>query len=165
MAQPVGTLTIEDYDGERSKTGVNLGPLTAVNFDAKLAAMDDYKNAVAGIILGEIRKTVISDQFTESAAAVASNVAQRESKWLCTAIDNTPYFDVGNTIVNPGYGNLFQVEIPTADVTQLTNNSPLLDLTAGNGLAFKTAFEAVANSPTGGNDVILLKVEHVGRNL
>ena len=58
MPANVASFTVEDYDRETSTVTVSIGPLTAVNFDAKRAALDDLKAAIADIIGGEIRKTI-----------------------------------------------------------------------------------------------------------
>lgn len=165
MPQNTASFTIEDYDFEKSRTGVNIGPLTVTNFTAKRAAIDDYKAALPGIILGEIRQSNINETFAESSDAVTDTAAQRESKWLVTLRDVTQFFDVGNTISNPGFGDLFQIEVPTANVGLLAGNSDMLDLTLTDVAAYVTALEAVANSPTGGNECEVVKIQHVGRNL
>jgi hypothetical protein len=165
MPQNQATFSIEDYSREKSRTSVNIGPLTAANFTAKRDAIDDLKAALPGIILGELRATSITESFAESSAAVTDVNAQRERKWLVTVRDVTQFFDVANTINNPGFGELFQVEIPTADLSLIDGNSDELDLTAPAVAAFVTAFEAVANSPTGGNECDVVAIRHVGRNL
>lgn len=165
MPQNTATITFEDYDRETSRMSVNIGPLTAANFTAKRDAIDDLKNALPAITLGEIRRTTINEVFTESTEAITNQQAQRETKWLVTLRDVTQFFDVGNTISNPGFGNLFQIEIPTADLGLLANNTDELSLTATGVPAFVAALEAVANSPTGGNEVQVVSIRHVGRNL
>lgn len=165
MPQNQATFTIEDYDRESSRTAINIGPLTAANFTAKRDAIDDYKAALPGIIMGEVRTTSITEKFSESAAAVTDQQAQRETKWLVTARDVTQFFDVGNTINNPGFGDLFQVEVPTADLELLSGNDDDLDLTLTAVAAYITAFEAIAHSPTGGNETAVVSIRHVGRSL
>lgn len=165
MPQNTASFTIEDYDFEKSKTGVNIGPLTVTNFTAKRAAIDDLKAAIPGIILGEIRQTNINETFAESSDPVTDTSAQREAKWLVTLRDVTQFFDVGNTINNPGFGDLFSVEVPTADLSLLDNNTDMLDLSVTAVAAYVTALEAVANSPTGGNECEVVSIRHVGRNL
>jgi hypothetical protein len=165
MPQNTASFTIEDYDFEKSKTGVNIGPLTVTNFTAKRAAIDDYKAAIPGIILGEIRQSNINETFAESSTPVTDTSAQREAKWLVTLRDVTQFFDVGNTINNPGFGDLFSVEVPTADLSLLADNADTLVLTDTAVAAFITALEAVANSPTGGNECEVVSIRHVGRNL
>lgn len=165
MPANTATITFEDYNREKSSTAVSVGPLTAANYTAKHAAIAAYEAALEGITLGEQRRTTISEVFAGSVDPVTDTNAQRETKWLVTARDITEFFDVGNTISNPGFGNLFQVEIPTADLSLLENNSDELALDGTEAAAFVTAFEAVANSPTGGNEVQVVSIRHVGRNI
>ena len=169
MPQNKANFTIEDYDTESSRTGVNIGPLTAANFTAKRAAIDDLKAALkAGtqpVVLGEIRTTTISEVFSESAANVTNVYAQRETKWLVTMRDNTQFFDVGNTINNPGFGDTFKIEVPTANPNLLLTGSDLIDETNTDVAAWITALEAIANSPTGGNECLFVSAQLVGRNL
>lgn len=159
------SITLEDYDGEKSRMNLNPGPLTSVNYDAKRAALDTLKDSLAAITRGEVRATNFSIVTAESTAAVADQFAQREAKWLVTYRDVTQFLDVGNTIENVGFGNLYSIEIPTADVSLLDNNSDFLDLTLGAVVTFIAAFEAVQNSPTGGNEIEVVSIRHVGRSL
>ena len=159
------TFTIQDFDSEKSTMSINIGPLTAANFTAKRDAIDDLKAATADIIAGEIRNTSITESFAESVDAVTNVNAQRESKWLAVLRDVTQFFDVGNTINNVGFGHLFSVEIPTALLSLLAGNSGILSLAAPAVAAFVTAIEAIANSPTGGNEVEVVEIRHVGRNI
>jgi len=169
MPQNTATFTIEDYDTESSRTGVNIGPLTAVNFTAKRAAIDALKTAMTDgaqpLILGELRKTTISESFSESADNVTLVFAQRESKWLVTLRDNTQFLDVANTINNVGFGDTFKIEIPTANANLLQPGSDLLDTGVANIITWIAALEAVANSPTGGNECLFVQAQYVGRNL
>lgn len=166
MPQNTATFSIEDYNEETSRTSVNIGPLTLANFEAKRDAIDDLKNAIPALILGEIRTTNINEIFAESTANITNKNAQRESKWLVSLRDVTQFFDVGNTINNPGFGNKFNIEIPTADLALLPAiSTDELDLTTGAVATFVTALEAVANSPTGGNECEVISIRHVGRNL
>lgn len=165
MPQNTASITFEDYDAEKATMSVNIGPLTALNFTAKRDAVDDLEAALAGITLGQMRKTSINEVFAGSVAAVTDQQAQRESKWLVTYRDETDFLDVANTIANVGYGNLYSVEVPTAKLSLLANNSDSLILDDGGVVeAFVTAFEAVQNSPTGGNTVKVISIRHVGRS-
>lgn len=165
MAQNKATFTVQDFDGESSTMSLNIGPLTAANFTAKRDAVDDLKVAMDPLVAGEIRKTSLTEQFSESAAAVTDPAAQREAKWLVVLRDVTQFLDVGNTINNVGFGSLFNIEVPTALLSLLTGNSSILDLAVPAVAAFVTALEAVANSPTGGNQVDVVEIRNVGRNI
>lgn len=164
MAQNQATFTIQDYDNESTTLSLNIGPLTAANFLAKRAGVDAVKTALSSIILGEIRKTSITEQFAESSNNVSDRHAQRETKCLVTYRDTTQFFDVANAINNVGFGNLYTVEIGTIDLNLLpTTSTDKFDLTSPAIAAFVTAFEAAQNSPTGGNEVEVVEMRHVGR--
>lgn len=165
MAQNQASFTLEDYDKEKSTMGLNIGPITALNFTAKRDALDDLKAAIGPLVLGEIRRTSITENFAESADLVTDQQAQRETKWKITYRDVTQFLDVANTINNVGFGNVYDTELPTAKLALLSGNVDTLDLTDTDVAAFVTAFEAVQNSPTGGNEVEVIEIKHVGRNL
>ena len=165
MPMNTATFSVEDFDGEKSKTSVNVGPLTAANFTAKRAAINTLEGEIQGIISGRIRTTSINESFSVDTDPITEQWAQRESKWLVTYRDVTQFLDVGNTINNVGFGNVYQVEIPTAKLILLPANTDLIDLTVAPWPDFVTAFEAVQNSPTGGNEVEVVSVRHVGRAL
>lgn len=164
MPQNQASFTIEDYDGEKSTMSLNIGPITAANFTARRNALDELKAATQDIIAGELRKTSITEQFAESSDAVTDQTAQRESKWLVTYRDVTQFLDVANTINNVGFGNLYSVEVPAALLSLLAGNSDLLVLTDEPMATWVTKFEAVQNSPTGGNEIQVVSIRHVGRN-
>lgn len=164
MVVNTATLTIEDYSHEKSGMSINIGPLTAANFTAVRDAIDDLKAVMPNLILGEIRKTNINEVFVESVAAVADVNAQRERKWLVTYRDETQFLDVANTINNTGFGQIYNVEVPTADLALLDDESDELDLSIAGVAAWITAFEAVQNSPTGGDVINVISIKHVGRS-
>jgi hypothetical protein len=165
MAQNSVVFSIDDYNKENSKTSLNIGPITVLNFAAVRSAINNYKAALGDMIIGQIRKTTISEQFAESAAAVTDQNAQRERKWIVNYRDVTQFFDGANTINNVGFGNVYSVEVPTAKASLLANNSEVLDLTDTDVAAYVTAFEAIQNSPTGGNETEVIEIKLVGRNL
>lgn len=165
MPQNTASITIEDYDGETSTTSVNVGPLTALNFTAKRAAIDAYRAAIVDLVLGAVRKTNLTEVFTESTEPVTNPQAQREAKWEVTIRDVTEFFDVADTISNVGFGETWTITIPTADLSLLEANQAELDLSGTEAAAYVTAAEAVMNSPWGGNEVQIVKIRHVGRNL
>lgn len=151
------SVTFEDYGStpERSTFQFYHVQLTAANFDTTAGAaglIDDLLTATYALVLGSAYKRVINAEETLLGSAAASDpAAQRENKWLCTYQDDVS-------------GRKYQVEIPCADLDQLSADGKTLDLTAGTGLAFKTAFDAVVYSPYA-NASTLLEVRFVGRNL
>lgn len=127
--------------------------LTAANYTAKKALIDALITAMEGITIGNPAKSeVVIDRQVISTSPAATAQAQRENKFLMRYHGNT-------------LGQKFQASIPTADLDQLMTNSEFVDLTAGNGLALKTAFEAIVVSPNdGGEGTVLDSVQFVGRN-
>lgn len=132
---------------------VAITTLTPANVAAQETLAGNLATAIAAISLGNVIQrdlTYWRQQFEKVPAA--SNLAQRENKWLCRYHDATTF-------------EKFRVSIPCAKLSLLTGNSEFLDLTAGDGLAFKTAFEAfVKSAQTASNAVILDSVQFVGRN-
>lgn len=115
--------------------------------------------AVDGIALGKLQgASLVTETPKDSAqAGLAPGNATRNNKWLCTYQDNTD-------------ASIHRLEVPTADLSLQAVPGNTLDLSAGAGLAFKTAFEAAVMSPAtpgqgGGNAVTLLSVEYVGRSM
>jgi hypothetical protein len=150
------TFTLEDFGDEPERSSVQIYhvQLTAANFDATAGGaglINDFQTALAGITIGSMFKRVINAEDTLLGSAAATNAfAQRETKWLCTYTDDST-------------GRRYQVEIPCADL-DLATDGKNLDLTAGAGAAFKTAWDDLVHSPYG-NESTLQSVRHVGRNL
>lgn len=144
--KPNGSPEITSYS-------VPITTLTAGNVVAKEILVANLLAAVDAIILGQDQKTeIVFDRGIVSYSPAASQLAQRENKWLCRYHGTTLH-------------QKFQVSIGTADLTQLPNHSEFLDLTGGVGAALKTAFEAIVVSPDdAGEAVILDTVQFVGRN-
>lgn len=159
------SIIIGEYDPkENSSMQLNVGPVTSVNYDARRDAIDDLKAVMGNIILGAVRFTNLTIRTTESVAEVTDKNAQRERKWLVTYRDNTEFLDVGDTIENTGFGKLYNTEVPTAKLSLLDQKSDELDLAATGVAAWITAFEAAQQSPTGGNEIEVISIKHVGRS-
>lgn len=142
-------VTLSTYDRLGKQTSMTMaapdGDIT-VNVEALVAA-------VQAVILGsDIKAVQAVETEIEAGSAVAptDDLANRGMKWLLRFQDSTT-------------GRLYNHEIGTADFTALpTPNTDYLDLSAGVGLALKTAIEAVWRSP-GGNAGVLLSVQQVTR--
>lgn len=156
MPQPHYSLSIRDWDNKVGDVQVNTGIVTALTLPGLLTQIGALRSAIDGIVIGELaneNQTVFDTILSQDAPDDQS--AQRGNKWLVSYHDNTAYFDAPvNAIPNEAYLRKFRVMIPTADNSLLDDHSTFLDLTAGPGLAFKTAFEAIAKSPAGGSVVI-----------
>ncbi len=142
-----------DYSLEATKTGVVMLDMTALNFDAQVTALGAAQTGIQGVTLiafdGAIYPAVDTPRETVPPASAA---AQREIKWLCRLTD----------AIDP-MGN-WSFEIGGADTSLLVLNSDIMDLTAGAGLALKTAIEANTVSRLG-NAVVLAEAKLVGRNI
>lgn len=138
---------------ESTNWRVPIATLTAGNVVAKSALVDALIAAVTALILGNIGSNeIVFDRDITSVAPAASQLAQRENKMLLR-------FSDGATLQK------FTVSIGTFDLTALPLHSEFLDLTAGEGLALKTAFDAIVVNPTvAANPVTLNSVQFVGRN-
>lgn len=150
-------LSVRDNSREISRTDVNIDDITVGNIGDILTAVGVFRAAVDGITLGVMAKeALVMDETNLSAAAPASPLAQRGVKWKVQYSDNTEFFDPPvNAIPNAGYQQIFTNSIPTADLSLLDDGEEELDLTAGPGLAFKTAWDAFVKSPYGGDSVLL----------
>jgi hypothetical protein len=168
MAGESYTITIKDFSKELSTTSVNVGAVTAASLPGLLSDIDDYKNAVDGLVVGVLRSDELRAFKTSiSTANPASAQAQRERKFMVTYADNLPFFDDPvNAIPNAGFGKIFNFEIPTADFSLadlFPTNTDEVDLAQTEIAAFVTAFETMARSPYGGT-VEVLAITGVGRN-
>lgn len=166
MPLPSWNVTIVDYNGETSSTGVNLGSVTAVSLPGLLTNIATLRTAISGLIVGNQRSDKLTAYNTTlNPALPTSTDAQVERKWRVVYTDTQAFFDAPvNAIPNAGFGKLFEIEIATADSTLLDNNSEFLDIdSAGPGLDFANAFEAIARSSYGGTATVQY-IELVGRS-
>jgi len=137
---------------ESASFRVPVSTLTAANLVAQQTLMDALAVAVAGISNGVVRHTRILLQETEGSSNRApSTYDQRENKYLVRYHDTAT---AQNAIVS----------IPVADLSILPDGSEFLDLTAGAGLAFVDAFEAVVRSPFDASHAVTVdSIQFVGR--
>ncbi len=156
MPQPAYALSLRDWDKKIGTVEVNTGLVTALTLPALLTQIGALRTAIDNITIGVVanEKQEVFNTILSQALPTDPN-AQRGNKWLVSYHDNTQFFDAPvNAIPNDAYLRKFRVMIPTADNSLLADNETLLDLTVNPGLAFKTAFEAMAKSPAGGSVVI-----------
>ena len=166
MPMPSWGVTIVDYNGETSTTGVNIGNVTAVSLPGLLTDIATLRTAISGLIVGNQRSDRLTAYNTTlNPALPTSTDAQVERKWRVVYTDTQAFFDDPvNAIPNAGFGKLFDIEIATADSTLLDNNSEFLDIDSpGAGADFVDAFETIARSPYGGT-VTVQYIELVGRS-
>lgn len=160
--------TLIDYSREKASFSIATGEVTAVSLPGLLTEVGALRTAVDGITLGNISDESLSVFNTNlSNTPAASRWAQVENSWLVTYEDSLAFFDDPvNAIPNEGYGRLFTVTIPTADVdvaTRLQVNSDHANLAEAGMAAFVTQFETTARSPYGGT-VNVVDIMYVGRN-
>jgi hypothetical protein len=138
---------------ERTTFEIAVTTLTPANAAAQSTLMGNLSTAVAGLVIGRfLQNQVVYARVLTGTTPADSPLAQRENKWLCRYHDSVNF-------------KKFSISIGTADLTLLADNSELLDLTTDPGLAFKTAFEAVAVSPDESTHTVVLdSVQFVGRN-
>lgn len=151
MASKAG-FTVLDYGGEYS--GVYLrGPVvSAANFDATEALRAALETALDGIVIGTVATRKLQTLDVTISTTKPGNVyAQRETKWLVRYSDNVT-------------GSVHTAEVPCADLSLLVSGGEVMDIAAGAGLAFVTAFEDWVLSPAG-NAVTVSEIVHVGRNI
>jgi len=143
---------IRDNSREVGKVEVHTGPVTALTLPALLTQIGTLRTAIDGLSIGTMASEALAVFKTKiTSAAPATTLAQRGKKWTVGYSDITADWDGGIGVqVNYGYGKIFTFTIPCCDLTLLVSGEEGLDLTSGPGLAFKTAFEAIAKSPYGG---------------
>lgn len=165
------TIKMLDHEGERSNVLAWVQDLGDANYSSVTQDVDEIKDAILAITLGNVESADINKSFPESSGFPSTNpLAQREAKWEVTYQDVLQFLDVANTIANAGYLKYFTMEIPTADLSLLPAGSEELDLSAGAGAAFKAAMEPNMRSPYNhssahaGPYVTITKVRHIGKN-
>jgi hypothetical protein len=162
------TFSLLDYSREKSSFSITTGDVTAVSLPGLLSEVGALRTAIEGITLGTVSDEALRAFNTNLSNTPPTNpLAQVESAWLVTYEDATPFFDDPiNAIPNEGYGRLFTLTIPTADIAaagRLAPNSDEAVLTEPGMAAFVSALETTARSPYGGN-IRVVSIRHVGRN-
>jgi len=165
-ARSIGTLSYGDYSREKA----------TVSFQLSTPADNDYTNPIAAVVAlqagidavsrGVCRQTQISRINPINANWPSDEEAQREDKWLVTYRDTLEYLDAPtNTIPNPGFGKVFNWEIPCADrdAVVMTPGTDTVDFTQAPMSTLITALQSYAHSPYGGS-VSVQEVVFVGRN-
>jgi len=142
-------LTFSSIDRMSNPTSTRMGAIAAVS-DPQIQAIADALDAV---ILGSLVKAVKAEETVVdigSSAPPSDDDANRGNKWLFRIQDSVK-------------GKIFTHELGTADNTQLPDPATdFLDLTAGTGLALKTAIDAAYESPLE-NTGVLISVQQVSR--
>lgn len=130
-------LGLLDNSRETGRTEFNIGDLTAVSLPGALTGMGDLTTAIMAIVMGNKISSGWGDNDTFVVSPPTSKLAQRGIKWTLQGRDTV----TGVPVIN---------HIPTANISLLpAGDTEDLDLTAGVGLALKTAYDALVKSPAG----------------
>lgn len=135
MATSRVNLTYLDFLGKTAQVGFHVTQLVAGNFTAEMGLIDDLVSAIDGVSLLNLQKDqrlASEDKFAVSNPS--DTAALKGLRWLVRMVDSN--------------GNAVTVQIPGADNT-LMGTGGFLDITAGVGLALKSAIEAVVKSNDG----------------
>lgn len=154
-----------DNSREVSSFSVITGEVTAVSLPGLLSDIADFRAAVGNITLGvQTQDALRAYADSHGNTPPANELADVETAWLVTYEDTLEFFDDPvNAIPNEGFGKLFTLTVPTADVVgKLQANSDKANLAQADIAAFVTAFEAMARSPYGGT-VNVIEMTRVGR--
>lgn len=149
MAQGIHVFTYTDYGGEKSAVRIRGVELTSANYDAQIAASVALQDTIAALVIGLKGQVQYSNLFEISGAKATDPYAQRESKWLVRYHDNVT-------------GDKQTLEIPTAKLALLGQDTEFLDLSGTEAANFKTAFEGFAKSKNG-NAVTIDQILFVAR--
>lgn len=143
----------QNGEPETATWAVPIITLTAANLVATNTLITNLQSAINGIILGTDTKIeTVSHRQLNTPGPASDPLCQRENKYLIRYHDSTT-------------GQKFRVSIPTADLSKLMTNSEFVDVTATEGLAVKTAFEALVVSPNNSSNTVTLdSIQFVGRN-
>ncbi len=144
----MATLTVSMIDEQANPTSTRLNVADAITdpqAQAVVDAMDDLSLGSAG------RAVVTVPNVVDAGSSVIPTdpMSRVGNKWLYRLQDSTT-------------GKIYTNEIGCANNDDLPTGNDFLDLTAGDGLALKTAIDAVWESPVG-NAGVLLSVQQVNR--
>lgn len=165
-----GSISIKDYDGNLGVVGFHTAEITAGTFAAMTTAIEELETAIEAVTLGLVIQNELSSvrRKANSSATSGDPLAQRGNKWMVTYMDNTAEISVG--IPNQGFLKLFQLEIPTADLSLRVDNendvydaalTPESDSAAIITLA--NELNQIMRSPYGGV-ALVLRIEAVTRS-
>lgn len=147
-------LTIKglDHSGEGTTVSVNLGTVSAANFDARVTSALGVQDAIQAISLIDFEGyDLIGSQVAREATKSAAQGAQREIKWSVKCVDAS--------------NNVFRFEIGGADMSLLDATGAYLDTSGGAGATFVSTVEGNVVSPYDGSAVTVEEVKLVGRNV
>lgn len=172
-----GFVTTSDYSGETSTVSFWVQDVGASNYASVTQDIDEVKDAIIAFSLAQVKQAGMTKNFPEASSPPTDPNAQRERKALVIYEDTTAYIDdPTNTVANPGFGKLFQLEIPAPRVLEddgttscLVAGTDLYDLSspavsaliAGLEPNIRSPYNHTSTAPT----VAIRKIVHVGRNV
>lgn len=172
-----GFVTTEDFSGEVSTISFWVQDVGASNYASVTQDIDEVKDAIDAFSLARIKQAGLTKTFPENQASATDPNAQRERKALVIYEDITPYIDAPtNTVANPGFGKLFQLEIPAPRMYEDDGNTPIMvigtdlydlssvavgELVAGLEPNIRSPYNHTSTQPA----VAIRKIVHVGRNV
>lgn len=144
-------LEFKDYAGKVGKSTIHTGPINALTLTEVEGQAAAYLAAVEAVIRGHIRQeTLAAFRNTVADSKPSNQLARNVLRWEIKSIDTTQYMDSPlDAILNPYYGVVLTDTIRTANPALTIAGSNQVDLTVDPWPAFKTAFEALAVSPSG----------------
>lgn len=148
---------LRDFSREVGHMSINTVDIAAGNLAAQLAALTTLETAVTNITRGVISDTAIKVLTPGTSILPTDEEAQIEKTWLILYTDIDVYANPPtDTVPNPGFGKVFQVNWPTALYTGfLLPDSDFADLANADISAFVAAFEALVVSPYNGEIQVL----------
>jgi len=149
----LAVIGMRDFSREVGRSGINIVDITAANLAAQQALLTTLGAEVIDITRGVLAEVNIQVITPGTSILPVLEEAQIEKTWLILFSDTQQFLDPGpDTVPNPGFGKVFQVNWPTAIYTDhLLPNSDFADLAEADIAAFVTAFEALVVSPYGGS--------------
>lgn len=144
-----------DYSESKSSFSVYNGAITALSLPGFLTQLGALRTALAGIVIGTIRRERwVGDETILSNVPPSNPNAQRELKWMI-------HFE---TVA--GDEEYAEATIAAPDTTLLQANSDEIDYVNADVAAFITAFEAIARVHDNDVDaVVVTRMFLVGRKL
>lgn len=135
MATGKASLTMVDKQGKSANVGFYTAEFTAVTFTAINGLIDDAVAAIQAVsVLNTTKDERLSSVAKFGVGLPTGDFAVKGLRWLVRGLDSN--------------GNPVTMQIPGANLA-LSANGRDLDLTAGQGLALKTALNAVWKSNDG----------------
>jgi len=151
-------LSYRDYDGEKTTVTFQGSDLTAANIDAEYASAISLQTAFEAVSLGKLQKrTHVAKVSPQGYGHATDEHAQRETKALVTYYDDVTF-------------KVLTQELPCVDLSLQNPDYPGIFYLAGSANneatweTFVTEFEAYVPGPSG-NNAVVEKIIHVGRNL